>query len=366
MHEKTIKKIEEEIRNLSEVRELATRKMNRSDRMHLGRDRRRQRNYLLGEQNRLSTDKIFLEVEDDLFTVTLKNKIYSTKFLALKTKLDTIITRHEDAFNATHDKLTEIYNRNGFETEIKKLKSARHVTICIADIDNFKQINDTYSHDFGDNVLKEFSNKLKYTCQEQSTSKKIIFSRYGGEEFVIAIISDDVDIHTPEKIRKGTRGSIDPVEFKCSLGFSCTETPQKISIPLIRKLYKEADAALYKSKREGKDRSTNFKDIRQKLGKVIEIDVKHKILTIDIGKNTGVAEEDKFYIYPSKYSGREKFIIDDGRSKKPIGIYPKIKIGEAYPFEVQDEISFCQLTSDDYEKIEVGDCLELLTDEESS
>ncbi len=364
MHEKTINKIEEEIRGLPEVLEISTKKLQKKDKIILTRDRRRQKNYLSGLQKRISTDKIYIETEEEIFSITLNSKIYSNKFVALKNKFDTIINRYEDSFNATHDKLTEIYNRNGFETEIKKLRGEKYVTVCIADIDNFKQINDTYSHDFGDDVLKRFAENLKNSCIDQASSKKIIFSRYGGEEFVIAVISDEPDVNTPEKIRKGTRGSLESVEFRCSMGFSGLEVPEKINMPLIRTLYKEADAALYKSKREGKDRSTNFKDIRQKLGKIIEIDINHKIVTIDIGKNTGVIEEDIFHVYPYKYSGREKFIIDDGRSKKPIGTYPKIKIAEARPFEIQEEISFCRLTFGFYEKIEVGDCLELTSNDE--
>lgn len=362
MHSKILKKIEEEIRDLAVVHDFKISKLSR--RVPLPRDRASQRRFLAGGQDRLSATRIFLEHDDYLFTVELTKTIYSSKFAALKNKLDSIIIQNENAFNAIHDKLTELYNRNGFETEINKLRAERYITFCIIDIDNFKQVNDSYSHDFGDNVLKEFAHNLKAACQEQEPGRKTIFSRYGGEEFVIAIISETPDTETPEIIRKKTRGVLEQVEFRASLGFSCTETPQKPSKQLISSLYKEADTALYKSKREGKDRSTNFRDIRHSLGKVIETDKKYKVITIDIGKNTGVGPEDVFYIYPAKYSGREKFIIDDGRSKKPIGTYPKIKIGQAIPFEIQEEISFCRLTSGEYEEIELGARLELCSTEE--
>ncbi|BBT15576.1 hypothetical protein WP8S17C03_16250 [Metapseudomonas otitidis] len=361
MHIKTLKKIEDEIKNLPEVKELKTSEPNKKTLIH--RDKLRQQRFLDGKQDRLSTTRIFLEHDEYIFTVELNKKIYSSKFATLKNKLDNIISQHENAFNARHDKLTEIYNRNGFEAEINKLRAERHITLCIADIDNFKQINDSYSHDFGDKVLQEFANNLKRICQS-ITGKKIIFSRYGGEEFVIAIISETPDTETPEVIRKETRGTLEHVEFKASLGFSSTELQQKPSKETIGLLYKQADAALYKSKREGKDRSTNFKDIRHYLGKIIEIDERYKVITIDIGKNTGTQLTDNFYIFPAKYSGREKFIIDDGRSKKPIGTYPKIKIGRIKPFEVQEEISFCQLISGDYKKIEIGARLELCSEDE--
>ena len=162
----------------------------------------------------------------------------------------------------------------------------------------------------------------------------------------------------PEEIRRATRGSVDGVEFRASLGFSEGNNSSHNKSAL-QKLYKESDAALYKSKREGKDRTTQFSKIREKLGKIIEIDTKHKILTMDIGLNSGITKEDKFNVYPHKYSGSEKFIIDDGRSKKPIGTYPKIKIGTITPFEIQDEICFCYLHSGNIKDIENGDHLKL-------
>lgn len=363
MHEKTIKKITKEIRGLVDVSEVSFNKFNKRLRTPLPPDRLSQKKYLAGEQKSLSTNRIFIEHDDLLLIVKLKKTIYSNSFIIFRNKLQNIIIQHENAFNATHDKLTEIYNRNGFETEIKKHKTDKYLTICIADIDNFKQINDSHSHDFGDKVLQEFSNKLKAACQA-SLADEIIFSRYGGEEFVIAIISNSLDTSIPEEIRYQTKGTLDQVEYKCSLGFSHTTSPQKISMPLVRKLYKEADAALYKSKREGKNRSTNFEEIRKTLGKILEVDESHDVITIDIGKNTGVILSDHFIVYPPKYSGRQKFIIDDGRSQKPIGIYPKIKAGEISPFDIQDEISFCRLVSGEYKKLETGSCLELLTEEE--
>ncbi len=357
MHEKTRQKIYKDICEIPEIREVLIEKTKRKP-LLVG-ERSRQQKFLLGQQSKISTSTIYITEDDLLVTAKLRKTVYSAKFIQLKSAIDRIISQHINEFNATHDNLTEIYNRRGFETEIKKKKSS-HLTYCIADIDNFKQINDSNSHEFGDRVLQEFSIKLKEICflLAEQRKAKIIFARYGGEEFVIAILSDHPSPNMPEEIRRATRGSVDGVEFRASLGFS-EGNNSSYTKSTLQKLYKESDAALYKSKREGKDRTTQFSKIREKLGRIIEVDTKHKILTIDIGVNSGVTKEDKFNVYPHKYSGSEKFIIDDGRSKKPLGTYPKIKIGTITPFEIQDEICFCYLHSGNIKDLEHGDHLKL-------
>lgn len=363
MHPKTQEKIEKDIRTLPETLEITIERQRRKP-LVTG-ERARQRKFLAGLQSKISTSSVYIEKDDYLITIKLKNKVYSSKFIQLKSAFERIIAQHQNEFNATHDSLTEIYNRNGFETELKKQKS-NTITYCIADIDNFKQINDSNSHEFGDSVLQDFSTKLKTACIAASEKHcaKILFSRYGGEEFVIAILSESLNTEIPEEIRRQTRGSIDGVEFRASLGFTHS-TVYPTSKPALQKLYKEADAALYKSKREGKDRTTKFSAIRENLGKIIEADENYGVITIDIGSNTGVTLSDSFDVYPHKYSGMEKFIIDDGRSKKPIGTYPKIKIGNIVPFNVQEEISFCRVREGTVSDIVTGSRLSLCADEYS-
>lgn len=82
---------------------------------------------------------------------------------------------------ALHDKLTGVYNRVYFDNEYKKFTdSNQSFAILMIDIDNFKNANDTFGHQFGDEVLKAITNRIKSLLNENSK-----ICRYGGEEFVI-------------------------------------------------------------------------------------------------------------------------------------------------------------------------------------
>lgn len=119
------------------------------------------------------------------------------------------------------------------------------------DIDNFKQINDKYSHDIGDLVLKEFSKIL-----QNNISHKDLCARLGGEEFVLAFtdISTKEVLFKVEKIREETqRTKIKIAEnkdlyFTASFGISDNKKTNNID-----KILHKADAFLYEVKKSGKN-----------------------------------------------------------------------------------------------------------------
>ncbi|MCG8911452.1 GGDEF domain-containing protein [Pseudomonas sp. DP-17] len=365
MNKSILANIEKDIRELPEImgcRVETNRTPNSSEFSHI----LKQLDFLEKGAGRFSTKFIFIDEDEISVTAELKKSTYSPGFSKLKSTIERIISQHINAYNATRDKLTEIYNRHGFEKEIRKYQNYPFITFCIADIDNFKQINDSFSHEHGDLVLKAFSKSVAKVCSRKiSETQKIVYSRYGGEEFVFAIFSQSPDIALPEEIRSSISGRTERTEYHCSLGFSVHSIDYQLNKAQLSTLYKEADAALYKSKKEGKDRSTLFSEIKKSLGKVIETDAEHNICAIDIGKNTGVTIDDRFKVLPQKYSGREPFIVDDGRSKKPIGTYPKLEIGILTPFDIQDEITFCKIELKSKIEVKQGDRLELLTPEEN-
>ncbi|MFW6025444.1 MAG: EAL domain-containing protein [Candidatus Woesearchaeota archaeon] len=91
--------------------------------------------------------------------------------------------RKEIKFLANHDSLTELPNRRSFMKELKnELKKENSGAVMLLDLDNFKDVNDTLGHTYGDKVLEEIANKLM-----KLKSKNLFISRFGGDEFLILI-----------------------------------------------------------------------------------------------------------------------------------------------------------------------------------
>lgn len=161
------------------------------------------------------------------------------------------------------DKITHLYNTR---TIIKKLEyciiNIPFFTLVLCDIDDFKKINDTYTHTGGDIILKEVSNILK-----QNVKNFGFVGRYGGDEFMIVLKTNQ-----KEKIHKILKNIIDQVKniyiyyknfeiknITVSLGAYITNEETEIKnqqeIEKYRiSLFEKADEALYESKRSGKNK----------------------------------------------------------------------------------------------------------------
>ena len=150
-------------------------------------------------------------------------------------------------FKASHDELTEAYNRFGFELLMSRLDLSTTYMILI-DVDNFKTINDTYGHDIGDKILLKVVKTLKshfragdYVC------------RLGGDEFVVLAVNvtSIQDQHMEKKI-----SLINQELTNTEDGLPATSISAGIvngdSNSNIETLFREADIALYQTKKNGK------------------------------------------------------------------------------------------------------------------
>jgi len=154
------------------------------------------------------------------------------------------------------DSLLGIYNRKFFYERIEKKeinKENDKFAIVMIDIDNFKKINDTYGHQFGDKVLINTTNIVK-----DGIDKSDIFARYGGEEFILYIPSftnEDVVYNKIESIRRTLEKS--QVYFNGE-SKSVTASFGISFFPLngtdLNELINKADDLLYKAKKTGKNR----------------------------------------------------------------------------------------------------------------
>jgi diguanylate cyclase (GGDEF)-like protein len=167
-------------------------------------------------------------------------------------------TRHQIEEMAITDALTGLYNRRHvlerFNNEMERARRLQKDLSCIMiDIDDFKQINDTYGHLVGDRALREISEILTGTIRIYD-----IAGRYGGEEFLIVLPDTNFqDTHIlAERIRAGikthpvAKSDLTPaIPVTVSLGIA-TMTGADISVDT---MIKRADEGLYKAKGSGRD-----------------------------------------------------------------------------------------------------------------
>lgn len=190
------------------------------------------------------------------FRVALLDLIIQKKDLIKDPKLIEIKLYLEQEKKAVIDYLTGLYNKAYFEEamdrEINQAKRYnREFSLILIDIDNFKQINDTYGHLMGDEVLKTLAKIIQLNVRKEDT-----MCRLGGEEF--AIILPDTSIQGANKVAEKIRQlfnneTLSDVNLSFSAGISVFPKNGTTKLELIE----AADRALYFSKYSGKNKVTN-------------------------------------------------------------------------------------------------------------
>ncbi len=153
-----------------------------------------------------------------------------------------------------YDTLTKVYNRrmleNSLSAEIKRVKRYKQSSsILLLDLDHFKNINDTYGHDFGDVVLQKISAGLRDNMRDTD-----YVGRVGGEEFVI--VMPNTEKKTGVLAANRLREKIEKLVFD-KAGLHVTISGGVATVPDdaedIEGLMKKADRALYKAKDKGRN-----------------------------------------------------------------------------------------------------------------
>jgi two-component system, cell cycle response regulator len=172
---------------------------------------------------------------------------------------DHLRNRLEESIEAAMiDSLTGLHNRRYMESHLRTLvteasRSNRPLSVLMADIDHFKSVNDTYGHDVGDFVLKEFSTRFR-----RNTRGIDLACRFGGEEFMV--IMPDTNMQRAYQVGERLRVAIaaDPFQIRPDLGIQVTasvgiatlesadDTPESV--------FRRADSALFAAKRRGRNR----------------------------------------------------------------------------------------------------------------
>ncbi len=160
---------------------------------------------------------------------------------------------------AITDPLTGLYNRRYMENHLTALveqaaSRGKPLTALVLDVDYFKAINDTHGHDAGDDVLREFATRIRKSIRGIDLA-----CRFGGEEFVIIMPETDMAIATIVAERLRRRIASEPfsiqqgsgaVSVTISIGIATLDTADDTAGSIL----KRADQALYRAKRDGRNR----------------------------------------------------------------------------------------------------------------
>jgi diguanylate cyclase (GGDEF)-like protein len=168
-----------------------------------------------------------------------------------------IVARETQRQLATYDALTNLFNRRAILDSLKReivraQRGGPSVGIILADLDHFKKINDTYGHQVGDLVLCEAAHRMKNVLRPYD-----ILGRYGGEEFLIVLPGCTMQEATSAAERLRARLDSTPLalrEIQVRISGSFGIASSREVAEDVDAMIWAADAALYRAKREGRNR----------------------------------------------------------------------------------------------------------------
>ena len=214
-----------------------------------------------GDKRKLS-QALEMGVNDYLTRPVDKNELTARVRTQLRRKRYQDRLRHNVQLSlemAITDQLTGLHNRRYMSRHLDTLiagaaKTSKQIAFLIFDIDHFKRVNDTYGHDIGDEVLREFAGRIAANVRGIDLA-----CRYGGEEFVV--VMPDTDVEFAYSVAERLRKSVETTPFDISraphhlnvtisIGIAGSKMPGDTASALLHR----ADQALYRAKHDGRNR----------------------------------------------------------------------------------------------------------------
>ncbi len=216
----------------------------------------------------------------DISLIVVLMVIILTAFVSFYVKkifrdYETILKKEREKFyqKSITDKLTGLYNRRYFSEIVEQYlnlskRENKNLGIAFLDLDNFKEINDTLGHNYGDKILQVISHRLKNVLR-----KSDIVARFGGDEFVIAFYDykeiDDIDVIIQkilDNIKQPIKIEDEIFEMSASIGVALYPKDGDSAGQLI----KNADAAMYTAKKKKTSFEFFTREISEEFRKKVE------------------------------------------------------------------------------------------------
>lgn len=330
----------------------------------------------------------------------------------IRNRIIKILESASNAYKVSHNQLTQLLARDAFRDKLSKImrepKSLsselssdaqendvpRAMVVMALDIDHFKQVNDTWGHLYGDQVLKAFALRLEKCAREirknGAGAPEIFLGHPSGEEFLVIIeanvlrdqfiewgnsfrkaISDDVLPSDTEWQWLSTTGSLGSLNLPppqervvtSSIGVAMhTRASSGPVAKMVSDLLDKADTALYRAKSAGRNQVIAYDEILSNCGRVLEHDIQTHIVAIDVGSNVGVSSGQEFKVFLPTFTGKTTFLLNDGRTKRALGHYPRVDSARIVVFNVQPEISFAYIAepTESVSQLHIGSHLEVI------
>ncbi|MCQ2464523.1 MAG: sensor domain-containing diguanylate cyclase [Oscillospiraceae bacterium] len=235
-----------------------------------------------GDQTSLQQFSGFTETDSDENFIVLG-------LISEKKTLSDALSAGNPAYEANLDSLTRLFSKKnitGYAESRIESGEQKTVTVAIIDIDNFKYINDTYGHLFGDDIICTAAAVIK-----KETGNKGAAGRIGGDEFMIVLdnVSDEIELRS---ILRAIRSNIEMkcaekkegLKVTCSMGTACFPDDAQS----YQQLFRTADKALYIAKEKGKDRYVIYN--REKHGAVEDEDTTAINTALSVKENADKTE----------------------------------------------------------------------------
>lgn len=201
----------------------------------------------------------------------------------------------------SHDPLTALYNFRFFQQAAKRemeatRRSGLPTCLILVDLDHFKQVNDQYGHEAGNEVLKQTAQVLTHTVRVSD-----IVCRYGGEEFVIILPQSrlPMSVQIAERLRAAIEAepvNYEQTEIRLTASLGVAKFDRVVGEVSVEDLVKQADEYMYQAKQSGRNRVCHPEIVFTEPAAAVSSDEKSALFAAinEPSQETGEADPDDF------------------------------------------------------------------------